>query len=368
VPDDPGPPADRLAAAVAELYGAAPEEFTGRRGELAAAARAAGDRPAAKAIGALRRPTRAAWVVNSLARADPSAPSQLAELGAALGSAQQAGQAARLRELSAARWTLVDDLTSRALAAAGVADPPAALRLEVSETLSAALADPAAAADFAAGTLTKAVQWSGFGLAPADAGAGNGADGEPEASAHPEAGAGSGATAAEPRRKLHAVPPPRDAGSGGLARALPEAGRAPAPAGTKPAAGPEAAGTEPAARTTGRRGTAPQRETTAERRAAQAARQAEEARQQQAAAQRMAAEQAARRQEQYREAERAAAAAAATAAEAVAAEDRLEAEVRDLEQRLTPARDELAAARMRARRAEAAERRARQALDRLPRS
>ena len=61
------------------------------------------------------------------------------------------------------------------------------------------------------------------------------------------------------------------------------------------------------------------------------------------------------------------AAAAAAATEAVAAEDRLEAEVRDLEQRLTQARADLAAARMRARHAESAERRARQALGRLPR-
>jgi hypothetical protein len=50
----------------------------------------------------------------------------------------------------------------------------------------------------------------------------------------------------------------------------------------------------------------------------------------------------------------------------VTAEDRLEAEVRDLEQRLTQARADLAASRMRARHAEAAERRARQALGRLP--
>ncbi len=67
---------DRVAAAAEELYGADPEAFTGRRGELAAAARGAGDRAAAKAIAALRRPTRAAWVVNRLARADPSAPAE----------------------------------------------------------------------------------------------------------------------------------------------------------------------------------------------------------------------------------------------------------------------------------------------------
>jgi hypothetical protein len=61
------------------------------------------------------------------------------------------------------------------------------------------------------------------------------------------------------------------------------------------------------------------------------------------------------------------AAASTAAAAAVSAEDRLEAEVRDLEERLTRARSDLAAARMQARHAEAAERRARQALDRLPR-
>jgi hypothetical protein len=80
-----------------------------------------------------------------------------------------------------------------------------------------------------------------------------------------------------------------------------------------------------------------------------------------------AAERAAQHREQYAEAERVMAASATAAAEAVAAEDRLEAEVRDLEQRVTQARADLAAARMRARHAESAERRARQALDRLPR-
>src|SRR6202012_5615864 len=98
-----------------------------RRGELAAAARSAGDRAAAKAIGALRRPTRAAWVVNRLARADPSAPPKLAELAAALRAAQQAGHGPRLRELSAARGALVDALAAQAMAVAGVPDPSASL-------------------------------------------------------------------------------------------------------------------------------------------------------------------------------------------------------------------------------------------------
>ena len=80
-----------------------------------------------------------------------------------------------------------------------------------------------------------------------------------------------------------------------------------------------------------------------------------------------AAERAARRREQYADAERLVASTAAAAADALGCEDRLEAEVRDLEERLTRTRADLAAVRMKARHAEAAERRARLALDRLPR-
>jgi hypothetical protein len=81
---------------------------------------------------------------------------------------------------------------------------------------------------------------------------------------------------------------------------------------------------------------------------------------------REAAERAARQREQYEEATRTVASTAAAAADALAAEDRLEREVRDLEERLTRARADLTGVRMRARHAEAAERRARQALDRFP--
>ncbi len=62
---------DLLADAVAELYAGDPEEFTGRRTELAASARDAGEVAAARKITALRKPTRSAWVVNRLVRADP---------------------------------------------------------------------------------------------------------------------------------------------------------------------------------------------------------------------------------------------------------------------------------------------------------
>jgi hypothetical protein len=328
---------DRVTAAAEELYGADPQAFTGRRGELAAAARSAGDRAAAKAIGALRRPTRAAWVVNRLARADPSAPGKLAELAGALRAAQQAGHGPRLRELSAARDSLVDALTAQALAVTGVAEPPPSLRLEVTQTLTAVIADPEVAADFAAGTLTHAVQWSGFGLPPADTGPAaedtDQAPGAPdESSGHP----GPGVTAR--------------AGKAGT-RDRPATGTAGA---ARPRARASATPTSPAAAASPASPAAP---------APDAARLQAELNERLA---REAAERAARRREQYEEAERLVAASASAAAEAVAAEDGLEAEVRDLEQRLTQARTDLAAARMRARHAEAAERRARQALDRLP--
>jgi hypothetical protein len=310
-PRDAAEVGDRVTVAVEELYGADPQAFTERRAELAAAARDAGDRAAAKAIAALRRPTRAAWVVNQLARTDPSAPASLAEMAAALRAAQQAGHGPRLRELSAARGALVDALTNRALSLARVEDPPPALRLEVSQTLTAALADAEVAADFTAGALTRAVQWSGFGVLPAPAG-GEGGPGEAadDGAAHDGAGA---------------VPPPRlGVVTGGAGRS----GRAKA--------------------------AQPSAEAAARRQAEEGERLAREAQ-----------ERAARRREQYQDAERAVASTASAAADVLAAEDRLERLVRELEDRLTRARADLAGARMRARQAEAAERRARQALDRL---
>lgn len=157
---------DLVTAAAAELYGADPQEFTGRRNTLAAAARAAGDADAARQIAALRKPTRAAWVLNRLARVVPGAPARLAELAAAMRDAQRAKDGRRLRELSARRGELIDDLTDQALAAAGVPDPPAGLREDVATTLTAALADPEVAGQFAGGTLTRAAQWAGFGAPP----------------------------------------------------------------------------------------------------------------------------------------------------------------------------------------------------------
>jgi hypothetical protein len=330
---------DRVASAASELYGADPQEFTDRRKALATAARDAGDAEAAKRIAALRKPTRAAWVVNSLARADPGAAGRLAALAASLRAAEQAKDGRRLRELSAERGSLIDSLTSQALAAAGVADAPAGLREEVTATLTAALADQEVAASLAAGTLTKAAQWAGFGFGLPEV---------PAADAARAAARGTAATAEvtgldEARRRKE-----RRAQEGRTARQR---------------QAEEADGT----------GRHAQEGRTARQAEADSRRQAEDEsrRQRQAEEERRlageAAQATARRRQIFEDAERGVASAASAAMDAVAAEDRLEREVRDLEERLTRVRAELADARVRARRAEAAERKTRQTLARLPR-
>jgi len=129
----------------------------------ASAWREAGQPAVAKQIAALRKPTRSAWLVNRLVRADPEVTRQIAALAADLRDAERTMDGARIRELSAARRRLVDDLTAQALSV--LEAPPAALREEVMATFDSALAAPEVAASL--GTLVRAAHWSGFGLAPA---------------------------------------------------------------------------------------------------------------------------------------------------------------------------------------------------------
>ena len=116
----------------------------------------------AKQITALRKPTRSAWVVNRLVRSDPEVGSRLAALAADLRAAAGSADGGRIRELTAARSRLVDELTRQALQVSELPAPPAALREEVTATLDAAIADPEVAANL--GTLVRAAHWSGFGL------------------------------------------------------------------------------------------------------------------------------------------------------------------------------------------------------------
>ena len=155
--------ADLLSEAVARLYASDPDVFTERRGVLVAQARAAGETSAAKSIAGLRKPTRSAWIVNQLVRADPGVPSRLAALGDELRAAEGSLAGAKIRELSQARRQLIDALVRQALKMAGLHSPPAALREEVTATFAAALADPQVAEQMAAGTLVRAERRAGFG-------------------------------------------------------------------------------------------------------------------------------------------------------------------------------------------------------------
>jgi hypothetical protein len=143
------------------LYGVPPEEFMALRKELVAAAKKRGDADAAKLIGAARRPTAAAWVVNLLVRHDLTAKPRLSELTEALRAAHSAMDGSRIRELTAVQRKLLDALVRSGFAAAGYADATAALRNDVTDTLQAAIADPDVAARL--GRLEKAERWSGFG-------------------------------------------------------------------------------------------------------------------------------------------------------------------------------------------------------------
>ncbi len=158
---------DLLGEAVSELYEADPEEFTRRRGELAAAARSAGQAGAARQIAALRKPTRSAWMINLLVRADPDAVARLATVGEELRAAELAGDGARIRDSSQARRELIATLVPQALAAAGEHNPAAALREEITATFSAALADPVVAEQIQHAALLRPARRVGFGTAAA---------------------------------------------------------------------------------------------------------------------------------------------------------------------------------------------------------
>lgn len=147
------------------LYGLDPDEFVSARSEYAAKARKAGDRELIAAIGRLRKPTVAAWMVNLLARERADELAALFDLGDALRAAQRRLSGSDLRTLSAQRRRAVAALerdVGALVAARGRSAGENALR-EVSRTLNAALADPAVAEQVRAGRLAAIVEPNGFG-------------------------------------------------------------------------------------------------------------------------------------------------------------------------------------------------------------
>jgi chromosome segregation ATPase len=153
-----------------ELYAAPPEDFVAGRERAVARARKERDAKTAAALGKLRKPTVAAWLVNLLALRQPELVDERAELSRELRLAQRELKGARLRELSAQRRAAVSALVARARSLA-VAEGPelAEAKLpmaEVEATFSAALADEEIAAQVRSGRLIRAVAYAGFGEVP----------------------------------------------------------------------------------------------------------------------------------------------------------------------------------------------------------
>lgn len=331
---------DLLREAVADLYGAAPHEFIARRAALAAAARSAGDQPAAQRIAALRKPTQSAWIVNQLTRSVPSAATQLSELGADLRKAQRTLDGTAIRELSVRRREVIDDLTRQAFATVDLTTPPAALRDEVTTTLAAVVADPEVAGQFEAGAMARAARSDGFGatgpfltvLGPSDA---------PAAAAR-SAPAGTRRPEPAPARTTSTSAPAKSAATKGSTAQATQANVAPAKVTQAKVAQPKVA--PPKAAQTKAAPARPARPVSA------------------AAAEK---ERRDRHRRALADAQKAATKADRAAQAATKTEQDLERTVLTLEEKLADAREQLNDARLKARRARTNSRQLRQSLDRL---
>jgi hypothetical protein len=157
----------RVETVVDDLYSLPPADFVSHRAAYVTRFKKAGDKAGATRIGALRKPTLVAWLVNTLARRDESALAELFDLGEQLERAQQRGDGPRLRELSTARSTSIRALTDRAVSlgrdlGATVGDNAAR---EISNTLNAAMADAEIRDRVRTGRTVVAETYSGFGPA-----------------------------------------------------------------------------------------------------------------------------------------------------------------------------------------------------------
>lgn len=125
-----------------ELYGLRPEEFVAARDRRALEARKAGDQALAKEIGALRRPSLAAWVGNLLVRRRPEEVQPLLDLGEELRRAHRELDGPQLRRLIRRQSEVIGTLGRQARRLAAEAGRPVGegVQREVEETLHAVLA------------------------------------------------------------------------------------------------------------------------------------------------------------------------------------------------------------------------------------
>jgi hypothetical protein len=209
------------------LYAVPPAGFVSARDEAVVAAKAEGDKVSAKAIGTLKRPTVAAWMINLLALQEPGGLDDLFRLAEELRSAQSNLRGAELRDLTTKRRKAVSDLVNAAvrLAVKAGASRGGLPTTEVEMTLNAALADEDIASDVRSGRLVKTAQYDGFGAMPRpDLQLVPGGKPEREPAAKPSPGKTSGTAASKsrgtdkPNLKLAPEPEAPKVSSAALAR------------------------------------------------------------------------------------------------------------------------------------------------------
>jgi hypothetical protein len=152
-----------------ELFHGPLEEFTSSRNELGKSLRSDGAPEAADWVKALKKPSRAAWLVNQLAVRKPKDVARLLEAGRELRAAQEemlAGTADRekLREAASAEQEAVDSLLGAAEAIGREHGVGAQIMTRVEETLRAASGDPEVAEAIEKGRLQREQRAAGIGL------------------------------------------------------------------------------------------------------------------------------------------------------------------------------------------------------------
>ncbi|MCT9619837.1 hypothetical protein [Curtobacterium sp. C2H10] len=168
-----------------ELLLVAPADFVAERTARQRAVRK-DDRALATAIGGLRKPAPAAWVIDLLAH--EGALDEAVDLGPAIRQAQADADPAVIRKLRRQRAGVVDALTQAGADLASDAGHPVtpAVLDQVRATIEAAMADPHAGAAVRSGLLVRALESAGFDDVDLD-----GALADPDAV--PDAWSGSGA-------------------------------------------------------------------------------------------------------------------------------------------------------------------------------
>ena len=149
-----------------ELYAVPPEEFIALRTARQDEAKADGDKALAKEIGALPKPSAAAWACNLLVREQRAEIEGLVELGDLLREAQENLAGDQLQALNVQRRAAAHRADPAGVGARPRARPPgehAPSPTQVEETLRAAMTDPDAGEALLTGRLTSPMSYSGMG-------------------------------------------------------------------------------------------------------------------------------------------------------------------------------------------------------------